>query len=1179
MAGDISPNDLKTIQNGLVDQLITPDSLPEPVRNKVFEYMGQQGVNMGDPSSSVTQAQLAALRQQRQAQQGSFFDSSVFKPIEWIGSKMYQVYSDTISPAVSFAELELKQATGAFQGKDYVNDPALGLGDEWELAHHVSPGQAFWMLGMTEKQREASGLTQAEMLKQEKQVKAGTFQAQQTAQDPFGTQTNIQKYFANGAAKWVSGSADFALSWYADPLVIGGKTVGALKAAKITRPVAKAISKETKALPGALSAEDANKMAWDNFTTKQPFQNLTDTLWDIKQATRDTAAARLTRDVPTIAKSANGPAVARLISQASDKSEVANILRVTMGDNVANEALKVQNGEIAYQIKQLNNRYASVGQYYNGLSDAEKATPAGVRTKSLMDAQTADLAKLDRDGQVISDKIDAFHSISNLNYNKITTSAGIKLRDGFQASRDWRPFQDGGFIKTNTNNIYSLSLGGVVKLVHAYNDIKPTHLIDVNDNDGWRQLQASLLDVRGLSPESRDMYVSQSLNAPQAMRASALVNIEQKVARNLVDRYNLKNGLTGTNNEISHEVANGLYREVASRRSSAQGAMSREQYGTASVDNPHLPGTTIRVDEITPDGGKLMVTPLLRTQMANSHAMMDFKLFDKALNANASTWQKAVNHIGPGWEQAVGLADYVGSIWKFAQLFRLGYGPRAMADDGLGQIARFGPLAMMERAIKGGKYSWDALRRAATPDSVFDAANVARGNLEVHMDDLTSQQSKLQRQIADAQREGRAVDVENLKDQLNSNMDDLAEARSSHMDMNNLVKGGAAMRDQRAGGQIWNAPYAGAQGGLFRDLASGEKNFANMMGYGAESSLKIWRKMDWEQLSPAKHGEDVHMNAWLDVLNKQVAHDALASQYLKGRTPQQLERWLSSPEGLAYKRNHTIASHLPNDQLVERVTTQLDEWANPAFPGGDVIRQAASRGEVTKDMLSEVPAGARPLVNGQALSYARGSHDAMQLINRGMDAWYRLAGSAPNRILLRNPLFAQRYKIHLQDMMTTSGFSEETRMTEDLRNQLESAARKRALDDVKKNTFTMDYETKMSYMLRNFGAFFGAQQESWNRWARIISDKPDVLGRVSQVMGAPTRVGLTTDANGNRIGPDGYVTDPTTGQRRLVPYNERHTVIQIPDYLGGKAFKKFFGLDPNATFDIPMSTANIILNH
>jgi hypothetical protein len=397
--------------------------------------------------------------------------------------------------------------------------------------------------------------------------------------------------------------------------------------------------------------------------------------------------------------------------------------------------------------------------------------------------------------------------------------------------------------------------------------------------------------------------------------------------------------------------------------------------------------------------------------------------------------------------------------------------------------------------------------------------------------------------------------------------------------MDDLVKGGSAMKHVKEGRQIFGPAYAGAEGGLFKDLASGEKNFQNMMGSAADSHLNRVRRMDWTLLSPAKHGADVHMQAWLRVLNQQVAHDALAAQYLKGKSPARLEAWLSTPEGLAYKADHTIAKHLPNDQLVDRIVAQVDEWASPAFPGGDAIRQAASEGKVTKEMLEGVAEAHRPLVNGQALSYARGSHEAMQMMDKFMDGFYNIMASAPQRYLLRNPLFAQRYSVHLRDLMQAAGKSGTTHMTEELRSSFESAARQRALRDVKKNTFTMDYETKMSHMLRNFGAFFGAQQESWNRWARIISDKPDILPRIAQAYGAPARAGLSTDSEGNHIGADGYVTDPSTGERRLIPYNERHVVIQIPDYLGGKQFKKFFGLDKDATFDIPMSTAEIILNH
>jgi len=1181
MAGNISPKDMQVISDGILNGLGTMDQLPDPVKGALTQYWGSMGIDATQPDSQMTQDQLAALKEQRDAQSGGIFNSPVFKPIEWVGSKLYQAYSASVSPIMSAGAMAVHSIV--YGRPDYIGEDGEmdALSDYWNYAHKVSPGQSIWMLGLNDKQLKDRGIRPDQIAQDQALQSKGEFRDEQTKNDPLGIKTRSQEYFGDGASKYVTGATDFAVSWYADPLVLAGKGAGALKATKFTRPVATEIGKgEQLAIKAnaTLTPEQANELAWNSFSQKSQFQGLTDQIWDIKAANPDTAAARLNRDLPTLAKSANGPAAARLLSQAGSKSEVANVLRVTMGDSAATETLKFQNAELAYQIGELNAKVSSIGTYYNGLSDVQKAGPFGQRVKTLMDSKSQQIAKLDGDSRIVSDKIDAFGTIGNLNYNRITTTAGMKARNVLQGTRGWTPFDGGGLIKSQVNNIYSLSLGGVVKLAHTYNDIKPTHFIDVKDGDGYRQLNASLLEVKSLSNEARDMYVSQYLNAPEAMRAAALQTIEQKVARNLVDRYNVSKGLVGTPDEISHQIADGLYKEVAQRRGAAQGAMKTESFGGARVDNPNAPGTTLRVDEVTPDGGSAIVTPLLRTQMANGHAMMDFNLFQKALAANGSTWQKAFVQSGDKWHQAVGLADYVSSIWKFSQLFRLGYGPRALSDDALGQIARFGPIAMAERSLKGGKYTWEAMRRAALPDNVFENAMVTRGNLETHMGDLTNTQTQLQADLAKAKIEGRTADELALNDQLNANIDDLASARSDFADMDELVKGGQAYKHTEAGRQLFSPAYAGAEGGLFKDLASGDKNFSNMMGSASDSYLNRLRRMEWTQLSPAKHGADVHMDAWLNSLNHQVAHDDLAAAYLKGKTPAQLERWLSSPEGLAYKADHVIAQHLPNDQLVDRVVAQVDEWANPAFPDGDVIRAAAAKGEVTEDMLKGVPEDIRPLVNGQALSYARGSHKAIQLVDRGMTAWFNMMSAAPSRYLLRNPLFAQRYNIHLRELMQASGKTG-TRMTEETRLQFEGAARKRALKDVKQNAFTMDYETKMSHMLRNFGAFFGAQQESWNRWARIISDKPDILARVAQVYGAPARAGLETDSSGNRIDAEGYTTDPITGERTLVDYSDRHVIIQIPDYLGGKAFKKAFGLDPNATFDIPMSTAEIILNH
>lgn len=1182
MAGNISQNDMEVISNGIQEGLGEVDDLPAGVKTALFEYWNSMGIDATKPNDPLTQAQFDALREQREAQRGGIFDLPIFKPIEWVGSKLYQAYSATVSPAASFAALQLGTATRTLSGQQELNE-GLGFGDSWELAHHVSPGQAWWMIGMSKDELKEAGLTQKELLKDEMAAAKGEYHDKETVSDPFGIRTRKQEYFGSGASKWVSGAADFSLSWYADPLVVTGKGAGALKGAVVTRPVERVIAKEQKAAlkaqPG-LTAEEANKIAWDNFSQKSYFQSLTDDIWNIKQANPDTAAAVLNRNIGTLRKSANGPAAARLLSQAGSKSEIANILRVSMGDDVAKTTLEFQNSSIAFQIKELNSRVSSIDNYYQGLSEAQQASPFGQRVKALMDSKSQDIAKLDRDSGIITDKIRVFAKIGELNYNKVTTAAGMRTRNAFQASRRWKPFAEGGTVKPAVNLAYSLSLGGVVKLVHSYNDIKPSHYIDVKDADGWRQVQASLLEVRGLTQESRDMYLSRYMDASEAMRPAVLSQIETAIARNMVDRYNLKKGLTGTPDEISYQVAESLYKEVASKRSAAQANMRTEAYGSAEIPNPYMPGgAPIRVDMIAPDGSKLVVAPLLRSQMANSHAMMDFKLFGKALDANASTWQKALNRMGPGWETAVGLADYVGSIWKFSQLFRLGYGVRAMSDDALGQVARFGPIAMMDRAIKGGKYSFETFRRASMPGNALEASLVSRENLALDIEDLTQSQVRLQEKIAKAEHEGRVIDAEHFRTQLSDSVDDIAEARKTYADMDALVKGGQAMKHEKLGQQIFDPSFAGAEGALFRDLVSGEKNFGNMMGSSADRLLKKYRSMDWEQVSPATHGADKHLAAWGNVLNKQVAHDQLASMYLKGKTPDELERWLSTPGGLAYKREHRIAQSLSNDQLVERVTVQLDEWLNPAFPGIDAIRAATIEGKVTKEMLEGVPEVARPMVHGESLSYARGSHDVMHAIDRSMNGYYNVMAQIPQRYLLRNPLFAQRYRVHLNDIMSVAGKGGTTRLTESTRKQFESAARSRALRDVKQNTFTMDYETRLSHALRNFGAFFGAQQESWNRWARIISDKPDILPRVAQVYGAQARAGIMTDQNGNRIDGEGYVTDPDTGERHLVDYSDRHTVIQVPDYLGGKAFKKFFGLDPDATFDIPMSTAEIILNH
>lgn len=1181
MAGNVSQKDMEIISNGILDGLGTVDQLPSGVKGALFQYWGNMGIDATQPNSEMTQAQLEELKAQREAQSGGIFNSPVFKPIEWVGSKLYALYSSTVSPAISaggMAAHSLVYGRPGYIGEDGELD---ALKDYWNYAHDVSPGQSIWMLGLSDDELKSRGISPDQISQDLKLQEKGEYRDTATTTDPFGIKTRSQEYFGSGASKWATGATDFAVSWYADPLILTGKAAGKLKGAKFSQPVAKGIAKEEKAVTKSttgLSDQEINKLAFDNFSGRSQFQKLTDTIWNIKTANPDTAAAVLARDLPTVKKSANVPAAARLLAQASDKNDVANILRLTMGDKAALTTLEFKNSQLAYQADQLGQKTSASATYYDSLPPAVQASPRGQRIKAAIDAQSQWIARLDRDGQIVSDKIRAFNTIGNLNYNSITTPIGVRARGALQ-NRDWKPTQGQNFISARVNNIYSLSLGGVVRLAHAYNDIRPTHYIDTNDAESWRQVDASLRETGGLSREAREMYTSRYLNAGEHDRSMILQSIESSVTHNIVDRYNLKNGLVGTPDELSYGIADSLYRELAQRRSLGQSAMKQQTYGSATIENPGLPGTQIRVAEIEGDGGKTVLSPVLMSQLADSHVMMDFNLFEKAIKTHGSSWQKAANTVGTGWEKAVDLTDAAGTLWKFGQLFRLGYAPRALADDTLGQIARFSVFSLMDRTAKGGRYAMKdfvngTFMRGRTENAAADAAM-----LDTHIDDLMSLQASIKNDLNVAKIKRDPAAAQRLEQDMELSVQWMDDARITRADMDKLLKGGAAMQHVKVGPQIFDPAFGGKEGALFRDLSSGNKNFRNLMGSQADFYLDRMRRLDWENITPAQHGAGKHMDAWLRVINQQVANDALAVQYLAGKTPRQLETWMrSTPEGRAYAASAPL-KNLPRDEMIQRITAQIDEWLNPAFPASGAAREAARTGTVTKEMLEDVPEAARPMVNAQALSYAKGNHPAAELLDRGITGWYNVMNQIPARKLLRHPLFAQRYKVHLAADLKKMRLNGDTHIEEGFRRQLESSARMKALDDVKKNTFTMDHETKMAYAMRHFGAFFGAQQESWNRWGRIISDKPQILPRVAQVYGAPARGGLVVDQSGNQVDGSGHTTDPITGEKRLVDYSDRAILVQIPDFLGGKALNKFLGLDEDAKLKIPMSTAEIILNH
>lgn len=1171
MAYTPNAKDLDLLSNAVMDGTMDVDNLPKNAQRDLYAYWSSAGIDFSNPDMS--QRQMEELIQQRRdaTASGGFFDSPLFKPIEWVGSKLYWLYSETISPILTSGLMAAHSI--AYGRPDYIGEDGEwdALKDYWNTAHYVSPGQAVWQLGFNNEELKERGISPDQMAEDMKKVEKGQYRDTPTKNDPLGVKTKAQEYFGGGASQFVTGATDFAVSWYLDPLVLGGKAAGATKAVTFTKPVSLQVQKASKAV--------GPENAFDAFASKPAFQSMVDTVQNVKAANPDNAALILRRDMPTLSKSANGDALARLLVQAKDADEVTDILRVSMGDEAGRLSLEIRNAKIGAQVGILTQRNVTHASYYDALTDAQKASPRGQRIKDALEQQTQYISKINAESRVIDDKLDAFASIDNMNFNRVTTPLGMRMRGSKQVQEGGlKPITGVNPIRATANLVYNASIGFPVKVMRSYSDIKPTNYIDIHGEHSFKELDASLREVKGMDRATREAYVARYIAASPNERNMALIQMEQDITHRMVDKYN---ATRGPNDQIDYALADDLYKDMAERRRGGQAAAGQQRvYGTATIPNPADPTRTIRVADIEADGTRVVSTPIFDTQLANSHVLMDFRTFERALEAHGSTFKRIKSRVGDGWYKTNEVADTLSTVWKFAQLFRLGYAPRALADDFLGQVARFGGLAMAQRAIQGGKVTLQDFTRGKWASDSVSAARQTEGMLAQHIDELGAFQIEIKAELNRARAMGAdPATIARLEDDMLDITDEITMARNTHKDYGELAAYGAQTRDVQVGREVFGGAFAGKQGELYRDLAAGERNFSNLMGSQADWYLKKMRRLDWENITVSSHGQIKHMDAWIRHVNDQIGQSAIGRQVLEGKSEAQLVDWMrNTPAGQKYRRDIGL-KNMNDFELAQRVKAQVDYVLDPAMPGMDIARAAILQGKLEREMLENIPASARPMVNGESFKYAEGTSPVAQLLDKSITGWYNLANQMPATKLLRNPLFGQSYKAHLQAQMVTLRAQGVTHVDEGLRKTLEQNARKGALDDVKKFTFTMDHETKMAYGMRHFGAFFGAQQESWNRWARIISDKPDVLARVAQVYGAPTRAGLMTDADGNPVDGAGYAVDPVTGERKLVKYSDRKMVVQIPEYLGGKELNKTLGLDEDASFVVPMSSLELILNH
>lgn len=1095
------------------------------------------------------------------------------KPVEQVASGLYWVYSKFVSQPVSFLAIEGRQLGHAAFGSDYDLDPQ----NAWNAARYTSPGQAIYMAGMSNGALRANGIEPTDLA---------------------ATRADVDEYFKKGPQKWVTGVSDLAVSWYIDPFVILGKGASVGRKAAYVKPVSRM---DLNILDTSRTVEAISK----NVQIAS------------KGATPEQATARLMRDVPLFSKNrtnGSGQIMADLmVRTGGDTTKIAKIIRGA-NDPAALKALDKDDALIATAMRSITAKTASIGTEKTGMEMIGPLTKEASDRMTVLDQKLVNLA--DETATVMNRYAEnmklrsIFGTVDNLYTRNYIGPAAQQLRQTVKESNPRLRFTEptlrdpmkspyipqrpmtGPLSKLPTAGdlLYNGTIYPIIKAYRGFQDTKPNYYLRLDDPESYRHVDALLRDVRTVTPEMRNEFVGRYMAADVKSRPIVLQNIEQQVVRGMAEKAG-----------VTEATANQLYKDFFQRR----GAVSS---GNTYTMAQRADGTDVNFVGVSSDGAREVVMPLLKSNLAENWVMTDFDRMGKLLNRSGKALERLLND-DPGLldkvakgrvvkgESAREVSEALNSLWKFSQLARPGYMPRAIGDELLGQLAALGPAMMTARVLQGGKNvgmkAMDRLFNGGYMHDAREANRLMRDVLEGNIQQLSTTIGKNEQRLVrmnehaakatkPATRRARRRDYDNLFHENQNLKEQLTGLRNDKGKVvNQLASSGE--RNLNISGRTFDGSFEGTPGQMFKSMISASTTINNLMGRGSSNMLHNARSVNWAPITSAMD-EDAHLSAWLRDLTHQIRNDEFAMMRVNGATPKKMEEWLiSDPAGQAYRKSVARQTQLPRE-FAEDVAAHVDHYLPDTMLGRDNIVRLLNDEKLTgKELKDSMKVSERPSVHSEQLGYALGNMNTPggrlgASMDNAMSTFYKWMNEMPAQHLSRNPLFAQLYRSHVKDIVKNwDKQGGATHLSPSEYAAIENGARKLALRDTKSLVFNMDYEARVAYSLRFMAPFFGAQLEAWTRWSRIVADKPQILARAAQAYNSPARAGWVTTYNGDQVDGYGNATNSETGEKYSVDKSEQFVNIPIP-HTFREDMSKALGVDVS-DMQIPLNSLNLVLQN
>jgi hypothetical protein len=1105
----------------------------------------------------------------------------------------------------------------------------------WHAANHISPGQA-WMARTQEQASQWGGQdigpTSAKELIAAKPLYATPAAAylppgfddlseddqqgllKKAGMPVVGNRAVEEMRRDSGLFKYASGATDFAARWWLDPTVLGGKVVGAARMKYVVTPRPR----------GGWSGEDIGKLMDSSRMAKvQKF------LWENKDN------PQLVNNLSMFQKSALGPRAGGIVSKLKSPEEVGLFLRTTLGDVEARAQLQSENDLAATRMEQDASRLSNIEL---GMMPRVQAL-ANPNLEALVTRRADQLrSRIAADEDLTDRYTAALNHYGELDALNLTSASASRA---YARTSNQNLFRTGPALGTRGSEVGKLAktriyaddmFGQSLTMVRSFREAHPNGLIAVDDihPEAVDELRAQIARIPGIGPNIRSDLLNRYLKTTsEGQRLDLLEEIQGLGVTKVAEKHGL------TYNEGMQ-----LYREYRANITHGQEGLRRysgANYGDEGVN----------VDEFMGHGEMVTVHPNMATKLANDQVLIDLSALDTTLARHSSPLRalrtKGVGN--PDW--ILDAADHLNHLWKFATLFRLGYIPRVLSDDLMGQIARVGAAAMASRAGYGMKnlatnlFHWkpvshyegamavakegikyaDEEIKALTPQAEGLRATIAQREA-VHKADLGKARSRATRaqaklatmdQLADPvkykamQQLSKKLDQQvtaaeqrlarhspGRKGQLSQLDDQLTELQAQRDLSVTSAEAAKAARDRgfRQSSQLHKRPEV-APGVVLPPALGGEQGEYYMKMISSDDSLRTLtqrnKQLIHSNLQKAYAGKsaapisyavnpDLYVSSWHKAINHQIMQDPFAVQAVKGASVQEMEHWLArTPAGRAYRKRLGI-KYDTNERIAQSVWHEVDEY----MPAGSGIREAALNGEADGEYLAEMAkAGIRPqyVHTTQLGESLAGSNGLSQGIDRVVDVFYKWAASVPADQMSRHPLFNQLYEGHARDLVGQE-MKQGVKVSQADADRIAETARRLALRDTRKLVFDIAHRSDAAAMLRFMSPFFAATTEAWQRWARIIADRPQTVGYASMFFNAPLSWGWGQDQDGNVIQRDGTVMVWDEKAKKLVPRfvpkSERRIMARVPKFIASGPVGKALGMDSSGNWSISQDSMNMI---